>query len=51
MERQVERCCGLDVHKDTVAAGVRIGGGSGQRPQQHVQTFRTTAGDLVGLRD
>jgi len=51
MERQVERCCGLDVHKDTVAAGVRIGGGSGQRPQQHVQTFRTTAGDLVVLRD
>jgi transposase len=51
MERQVERCCGLDVHRDTVAAGVRIGGGPGQRPQQHVQTFRTTAGDLVVLRD
>ena len=51
MERQVERCCGLDVHKDTVAACVRIGGGSGQRAQQHVQTFRTTAGDLVVLRD
>jgi hypothetical protein len=31
MERQVERCCGLDVHKDTVAACVRIGGGPGQR--------------------
>ena len=51
MERQVERCCGLDVHKDTVAACVRIGGGSGQRAQQHVQTFRTTARDLVVLRD
>ena len=51
MERQVERCCGLDVHKDTVAACVRIGGGPGQRAQQHVQTFRTTAGDLVVLRD
>jgi transposase len=51
MERQVERCCGLDVHKDTVAACVRIGGGPGQRTQQHVQTFRTTAGDLVVLRD
>jgi transposase len=51
MERQVERCCGLDVHKDTVAACVRIGGGPGQRTQQHVQTFRTTTGDLVVLRD
>src|SRR4029453_11220990 len=51
MERQVERCCGLDVHKDTVAACVRIGGGPGQRTEQHVQTFRTTTGDLVVLRD
>jgi transposase len=51
MERQVERCGGLDVHRDTVAACVRIGGGPGQRTQQHVQTFRTTAGDLVVLRD
>jgi len=51
MERQVERCCGLDVHKDTVAACVRIGGGPGQRAQQHVQSFRTTAGDLVVRRD
>ncbi len=51
MERQVERCCGLDVHRDTVAACMRIGGGPGQRAQQHVQTFRTTAGDLVVLRD
>jgi hypothetical protein len=51
MERQVERCCGLDVHRDTVAACGRIGGGPGQPTQQHVQTFRTTAGDLVVLRD
>jgi hypothetical protein len=26
MERQLERCCGLDVHKETIAACVRIGG-------------------------
>jgi hypothetical protein len=39
------------VHNDTVAACVRIGGGLGQRTQQHVQTFRTTARDLVVLRD
>jgi transposase len=50
MDRQLERCCGLDVHKETIAACVRIGGRSG-RAVQHVQTFRTTAADLVVLRD
>jgi transposase len=50
MDRQLERCCGLDVHKETIAACVRSGGRSG-RAVQHVQTFRTTAGDLVVLRD
>lgn len=50
MDRQLERCCGLDVHKETIAACVRIGGRSGQATQ-HVQTFRTTAADLVLLRD
>jgi hypothetical protein len=37
MERQLERCCGLDVHKETVAACVRVGGRTGQA-EQHVQT-------------
>ena len=50
MERQVERCCGLDVHKETIAACVRVGGRTGH-PAQHVETFRTTAGDLLVLRD
>ena len=50
MDRQLERCCGLDVHKDTLAACVRIGGPSG-RAAQHVQTFRTTPADLLVLRD
>jgi transposase len=50
MERQLERCCGLDVHKETIAACVRIGGRSG-RAAQYVQTFRTTAAELVVLRD
>jgi transposase len=50
MDRQLERCCGLDVHKETIAACVRIGGRSGHATQ-HVQTFRTTAADLVVLRD
>ncbi len=50
MDRQLERCCGLDVHKDTVAACVRIGGPSG-RAAQYVQTFGTTVADLLVLRD
>src|SRR5512132_2796035 len=50
MDRQLERCCGLDVHKETIAACVRIGGWRGPA-EQHVQTVRTTAADLVVLRD
>ena len=50
MERQLERCGGLDVHKETVAACVRVGGRTGQA-EQHVQTFGTTVDDLLVLRD
>jgi hypothetical protein len=50
MERQIERGCGLDVHRDTVAACVRVPGGTGRR-DQHVRTFGTTAADLLTLRD
>src|SRR5262249_60494408 len=50
MERQLERCCGLDVHKETLAACVRLGGRTG-RAEQYVQTFGTTVGDLLLLRD
>jgi hypothetical protein len=46
MERQLERGWGLDVHKETIAACVRIGGQSG-RAAQYVQTFRTTAAALL----
>jgi len=41
---------GLDVHKETVAACVRVGGRTGQA-EQHVQTFGTTVDDLLVLRD
>ena len=44
MERQLERCGGLDVHKETVAACVRVGGRTG-KAEQHVQTFGTTVGE------
>jgi transposase len=50
MERQIERGCGLDVHRDTVAACVRVPGQGRQREQQ-VRTFGTTAGELLRLRD
>jgi hypothetical protein len=50
MERVVERCAGLDVHKDTVAAGLRVPG-PGSRREQHVKPFGTTTADLLALRD
>jgi transposase len=50
MERLIERGSGLDVHKKTVAACVRVPGPNGTRTQ-HVQTFGTTAGELLALRD
>jgi transposase len=50
MERLIERCSGLDVHRDTVAACVRVPGAHGQR-DQHVRTFGTTTAELLVLRD
>lgn len=50
MEQIVERCAGLDVHKATVAACVRIPGSKG-RPQQEIRTFGTSTVELLALRD
>ena len=50
MERLIERCCGLDVHKKTVTACVRVPGANGAR-EQHVRTFGTTVADLLSPRD
>jgi hypothetical protein len=50
MERVIERGCGLDVHKKTVTASMRIPGARGER-EQHVRTFGTTATELLTLRD
>jgi Transposase len=50
MERVIERGCGLDVHKKSIAACVRISGVKGQRTQE-VRTFGTTATELLALRD
>jgi transposase len=50
MDRLIERVCGLDVHKQTVAACVRVSDARGSR-EQYVRTFGTTASELLALRD
>lgn len=50
MDVLVERCAGLDVHKDTVVACVRTPGSDGTRSQQTKQ-FATVTPDLLALRD
>src|SRR6266542_187439 len=49
----VERCAGLDVHRDTVVATVRVPGGgkSRRRRLQETRTFGTTIGQLERLSD
>jgi transposase len=50
MECVIARGAGLDVHKATVVACVRLPGPAGTRAT-HVQTFGTTTADLLALRD
>src|SRR5213593_1423759 len=50
MEQVYERCCGLDVHKDTVVACLRVPG-EGVRRHQEVRTFGTTTAELLALGD
>lgn len=50
MDVLVERCAGLDVHKDTVVACVRTPGPDGKRSQQ-TKEFGTMTNELLGLRD
>ena len=50
MDQLIERCAGLDVHKASVTACVRVPGEGGTR-QQQIKTFRTTTAGLVVLRD
>jgi len=50
MERLIERGAGLDIHKASVTACVRVPGLTGER-RQEVQTFGTTAAALLALRD
>jgi transposase len=50
MNRMLERCAGLDVHKRSVVATARIPDGAGGR-RVITHTFGTTTADLLGLRD
>ncbi len=50
MDRLIERCAGLDVHKATVTACVRMPGEAGGRHQE-IRTFSTTTAGLLTLRD
>src|SRR5262245_51445767 len=44
------RCCGLDVHKQTVVACVLISSSSGQ-PQKTLRTVGTLTDELLALAD
>jgi transposase len=50
VERLIERCAGLDVHKASVTATVRVPGEQGGR-QTETRTFRATTAGLVLLGD
>lgn len=50
MDTVVERCAGLDVHKDTVVACVRTPGDKGER-QMELREFGTKTRDLLELRE
>jgi len=47
MEEIHERCCGLDVHRDSIAACVMIG--NGVRKRKEIRTFATFTQDIEEL--
>jgi transposase len=50
MEVILKRCCGLDVHKKTIAACRRILGPNGKL-EQEIRTFGTMTADILALAD
>lgn len=51
MKTVVERCCGLDVHKASVTACVRVPGEEAGERHQEIREFATTTAGLLQLRD
>ena len=49
MDVIVERCAGLDVHRDDVVATVRVPGKGRRKFEQQTQTFRSTLAGLAEL--
>ena len=47
MEEILNKCCGLDVHRDTITACVMIG--NGRQKQKHIKTFPTFTSDIQEL--
>src|SRR5450755_3580355 len=50
MNRLIERCAMLDVHKSQVTACLRVPDGDGGR-RQEIREFRTTTAGLITLAD
>src|SRR6516165_4179733 len=50
MQAIIERCCGLDVHQETLVACLVVGA-PGAQPNKEVRTFRTVTRELEALRD
>src|SRR2546423_939840 len=51
MEVLIERCAGLDVHRDSVMATVRLPGKRRRQREQHTRGFGSTIGELCLLGD
>jgi transposase len=51
MDVMVQRCAGLDVHRDDVVATVRVPSDSRRRWDQQTRTFRATLAGLADLAD
>jgi Transposase len=49
MDVMVQRCAGLDVHRDSVVATVRVPGSARRRWDQQTQTFAATLAGLAEL--
>lgn len=48
MQVQYERCCGIDIYKETVVTCVIVPGTDGN-PVKETRTFSTMMGDLTAL--
>lgn len=51
MQRVLDRVCGMDVHRDSVAACIRVTDAQGGGREEIVTTFGTMTPDLLALRD